>query len=550
MSDMKVGGGSDGAKVQAPKDPEVSQKSKDTEEKQKPSDNADVRAIKDGQSDFKPSESKPVDLTGAPKVKDPQQAMDDVRKAQIESTLRKSQTASQMLDEAKAKGVDYDFVDGPESSYDGEKIHLSREKSNDQLAMELVHETNHALADKNGQTPDPTGQTRDEYVRRMTAEEAAGSTAQSQVRRELQQAGVDTSGMRPDSGDAYDRSHDLALAAGQSAGLPPDQAEAMAKQAGASAVAKAYENGGVKNSADGRTYAAYYGDAYDQVQRGELDPRSIQRPDGESPNAPGDLDKIEDWGSVFGGVGEAIKSWVENPKNNVDPLLKSQLSQLGTVIGSTAAMGTGMTDLAAGIAKMVNEGDFDKGLTLVGKGLFTLGGAAKDISEMLVDSGLLKEGPLAKALGNTPFASLVDLVSAVDYMRDGTTRGKLLGSAAIATGLMSLNPAMGPAANLIRGGVGLLDAVGGVQMLADGIDTTSAQAQQAWAKYKEQAPALREQFLKETYDARGLPRPAPAPRPLPATAPAATATTTTTAPAAPTATPTPVRPTATPTVPR
>jgi hypothetical protein len=518
----------DEPKSEAKAEPKVKAKS-GGEDGAKPAALADknVRAHREGESSFETKPRAPVDLSGGgapaarPEVKaetktgtkadeaaaaqaeqaaathQQQQQAEVERRQRIETTLRQSETASRTLDELQRQGVTYEFVDGQASSWDGQRLSIGRDLTDDQAAMTLIQEANHAIASKTGTTPDPSKMSREDYVAAMMDEEARGTALQAQTIQELRAKGVDTSGMNPGLADRYLSAYDAAVAGGASA--------EAARAAGTAAVKQGYLDGDLVTLGEGRSYPGHYATQWDRVAAGEIDPSRVVKPDGED-------------------VISFTKKGFDAAIGALETIGGPDATKLAEDLKKCWAAGAG--DAAINIFKGINlirDGHIMAGLTQTAQGAMD---AIGPLSEIFNSPALRRlAGPLGGA------ATMLGGVNRMNYGEDGTgnpdASDKIVGAVKVAAGLFQMGP---PPYNLggtlAEVGIDIADKSGVLDMALNAAgqayNQVSQQVSDAWNSFVANGSGRSEEWLQQAYDARGLPRPAARPTAVPAGSPGTT----------------------------
>lgn len=142
---------------------------------------------------------------------------------------------------------------GQGSYWNGRGIFVDNANTDLETVRTLVHEYNHAVADREGTSPDVDGDSREDYVNGMLDEETRGVVDEIRAARELEDAGV---AMPTDESDTrYWDAYDAAISQGAS--------EQAAQDAGFAAVREMFTDGTFVTSTTNETYEDYYGSGWD-----------------------------------------------------------------------------------------------------------------------------------------------------------------------------------------------------------------------------------------------------------------------------------------------
>ncbi len=159
--------------------------------------------------------------------------------------------------------IEYDPSDG--YYFNGTKIVLNT-NSPERMALDLVHEANHAMQKAAGKTADVNKETRDEYVRKMLEEEITGTVNAIELKQALLKKGKTISAVPPlesDYVDAYKKAVDELKKSNPSASEA--DLDAAGKKAGREAVKKGFDSGKIVTSNTHEKYAIYYGKEWDKA---------------------------------------------------------------------------------------------------------------------------------------------------------------------------------------------------------------------------------------------------------------------------------------------
>ncbi|MBI3268245.1 MAG: hypothetical protein HYZ53_04430 [Planctomycetes bacterium] len=187
--------------------------------------------------------------------------------AAAKELLRASPKGREVLKYLEDHNVQIELQSGDGSFYDPSTGNMTvrSEKSPGEMLLTIAHEANHAKADKEHTTADVDKDTREDYVRKMLAEEAAGDVQAIETKREVNAAGKGVTAMKA-SEAAYDAAYDKAAKDLRAAKPKATAAEldAAGKAAGAAAVLQAFVDGKVITSTNNKTYPNFYGDEWDK----------------------------------------------------------------------------------------------------------------------------------------------------------------------------------------------------------------------------------------------------------------------------------------------
>lgn len=164
--------------------------------------------------------------------------------------------------EDKKIPIEYDGSDG--SFWNGTKIVL-RFNTAEALALELVHEANHAKQSKEGKTADINKDSREDYVKKMLAEEVQGTVNSIELKLALVKKGKKISATYPLEAQ-YVAAYKKAVAALKKSNPGATEAEldAAGRKAGSDAVKKGFDTGKVVTSTSNQKYSDYYGKEWDK----------------------------------------------------------------------------------------------------------------------------------------------------------------------------------------------------------------------------------------------------------------------------------------------
>jgi len=186
---------------------------------------------------------------------------------EIRALLQQSPTGAAALEFMDAHQLPVSFTGGGESYWDAQQRQIVIDAAHDpqQAALTLVHELHHARASLVGDKPDVLHDTRDEYVRGMLEEEALGTIASIETKRELVANGQTVTALFSQE-DAYTEAYEAAVDAAEQSNPQLSAAELHARgtDAGRRAVLQRFLDGDVLASRGEVRYPDYYGAAWDQ----------------------------------------------------------------------------------------------------------------------------------------------------------------------------------------------------------------------------------------------------------------------------------------------
>jgi hypothetical protein len=194
-------------------------------------------------------------------------ALADAQKLQhIKDLLKKSATGAAAVKYLEDKGVKVEFANGGGSFWDGTKTVIDRTGTDENAALTVVHEINHAKATLEGTGADINTDTRAGYVDKMLKEEVQGTIDSIKTKNELVAGGnaiTATFPLEKEYNDAYKKAVDDAKAADPKA---TDAAlKTAGEKAGSDAVMKGFKDGSVVTSNTHEKYPDYYGKSWDGV---------------------------------------------------------------------------------------------------------------------------------------------------------------------------------------------------------------------------------------------------------------------------------------------
>ncbi len=199
-------------------------------------------------------------VQGAPPPGDTQKLKD------INDFLAKSPSGAEALKYIKDNNIPVTFANGGGSYWDGNKIVIDRSQDAQTAGLTVVHEVNHARADRTGKSGNVNLQSHDDYVKTMIDEESVGTVASIEAKRELQKAGVDVKASFPLETE-YNEAYDAAVAKAKTDNPKATAAEldTIGRKAGLDRVREGFVNGEVVTSTNGQTYPEYYGGYWNNV---------------------------------------------------------------------------------------------------------------------------------------------------------------------------------------------------------------------------------------------------------------------------------------------
>ncbi|MGH7806258.1 MAG: DUF6782 family putative metallopeptidase, partial [Candidatus Binatia bacterium] len=181
--------------------------------------------------------------------------------------LKSTPKGKEILDFLADKGVAIELKGGDGSVYDkkNNKIIVNDAKSADAMALTIAHEANHTKFDKEGRSADIDKDSRDDYVNKMIEEEAVGTVASIEMKKDLQAAGKTITASYPLERE-FNAASKKAIDDLKKANPKATAAEldAAGKQAGLDAVRSGFKTGKVLTSNTKETYPDYYGKAHDK----------------------------------------------------------------------------------------------------------------------------------------------------------------------------------------------------------------------------------------------------------------------------------------------
>jgi hypothetical protein len=144
-------------------------------------------------------------------------------------------------------------------------VNLDPSEDTTTSALIFVHEMNHAEAHHEHRSGNVANQTRQDYVNTMLQEEAVGTVASIEAKRQLQNAGVDVSRASFPLEDEYNEAYNAAVneARRRNPNLSSEEADAIGRAAGYQRVLQGFQNGEVVTSNSRENYADYYGRWWD-----------------------------------------------------------------------------------------------------------------------------------------------------------------------------------------------------------------------------------------------------------------------------------------------
>ena len=193
-------------------------------------------------------------------------ASDPAKKLQaIKDLLKKSATGAAAVKFFDDNKLVAEFASGGGSYWNGSKMVINADHSVERAALAVVHEVNHARSTLDGTKPDPKKDTRDDYVRKMLAEETRGTVDSIRTKHELVAAGVAITATYPYE-STYNKAYTAATEALKKAdpAATADALKAAGDKAGHDAVLKKFVDGEAKGSGSGKPYTEIYGSRWDK----------------------------------------------------------------------------------------------------------------------------------------------------------------------------------------------------------------------------------------------------------------------------------------------
>jgi hypothetical protein len=184
----------------------------------------------------------------------------------VKSALKGSPTGEAAVKYLQDNKIPVKFANGGGSYWDGKNIVLDRTENTQEAALTLVHEINHAKADKTGTAADITKQTRADYVSTQLKEEVAGTVKSIQAKNELVASGKSVSATFPLESQ-YNTAYKKAETDFKSKNPKATATliKTAAEKAGYNAVMKGFKDGSVVTSNTKVKYPDYYGNAWDKA---------------------------------------------------------------------------------------------------------------------------------------------------------------------------------------------------------------------------------------------------------------------------------------------
>jgi Domain of unknown function (DUF4157) len=243
-------------------------------------------------------------------AKDFSKLTDDERWKEVQEFVKASPTGQNALDLQKKYSIALKWQPGGGSYYDAssKSMVLDSALNAEQVALNFVHEMNHAQFDQegkgaHGKDKNISTMGREEYVKSMLDEEVEGTCLSIETKMELEAAGQKVSSKYPledeyraaydkvtggkggakkdadkgaDPKDAKDATKDAGSKKDDDAAAKSGGAKAEAKgldpegkKAGREAVLKGFQDGKVQTSNTGEKYPDYYGNAWDKANKGK-----------------------------------------------------------------------------------------------------------------------------------------------------------------------------------------------------------------------------------------------------------------------------------------
>jgi type VI secretion system secreted protein VgrG len=196
---------------------------------------------------------------------------EDPRITSIRNVLANSETGRHALEVYDRYSVNPTFAPDQGSYFNVHTNTVNLDPSEDTTtsALTFVHEMNHAEAHHEHRSGNVANQTRQDYVNTMLQEEAVGTVASIEAKRQLQNAGVDVSRASFPLEDEYNEAYNAAVneARRRNPNLSSEEADAIGRAAGYQRVLQGFQNGEVVTSNTGENYADYYGRWWDTVHK-------------------------------------------------------------------------------------------------------------------------------------------------------------------------------------------------------------------------------------------------------------------------------------------
>ena len=222
---------------------------------------------------------------------------DDERWKQVQDFVKASATGQNAIDLQKKYSITIKWQAGGGSYYDSssKSMVLDSSLNAEQVALNFVHEMNHAEFDKDGKGAHGKDKNlstmgREDYVKSMLDEEVEGTCLSIETKMELETAGQKISSKYPLE-DEYRAAYEKATGKsgakkedgkrpdakdGDKGGAKPDAAKIEAKgldeggkKVGRAAVLKGFQDGRVLTSNTNEKYPDYYGKAWDKANKGK-----------------------------------------------------------------------------------------------------------------------------------------------------------------------------------------------------------------------------------------------------------------------------------------
>lgn len=194
---------------------------------------------------------------------------DELRFEQLATVLNQSDSGRYLLGLKEAYRITVRFEAGHGSTFnqDANRILLDANHDAVKAGLYFAHEMHHARTLLEGKKADIRSESRQSYIDKKLREEAEGMVASIRVKMELEEIGVDVTGITLPLENSYRQAYqEAAKEAGLSApSLSPQQLDSIGMAAGEQALFGAFASGEITTSNTHEPYTDYYGKAWDEV---------------------------------------------------------------------------------------------------------------------------------------------------------------------------------------------------------------------------------------------------------------------------------------------
>jgi hypothetical protein len=212
---------------------------------------------------------------------------EDPRMARMRRDLANSPTGRHSLEVLDRYNIPvrFDTSDGYYYDPGTNTITMNPNMDPDFQTTGLVHESNHGQSRNEGNQPNASTMSRQDYIDASLREEAHGDALANQARREMAAGGHTFGAVPTQSQPFYDAGYNQGVANAQAANpnATPEELDAAGRAAGEQAVQNAYNNGQIQTSTPGNPpYPQFYGSEWDRINGVTPSPGGATGPGGHS----------------------------------------------------------------------------------------------------------------------------------------------------------------------------------------------------------------------------------------------------------------------------